>query len=200
MTVYVVRHGESTWNANGRTQGQIAHPWLTARGVEQARAAAAAVAGDLGSDRGVDLVRTSDLVRARQTADEVSRLLGGRVEEDSRLREQSYGMFDGAQDEFTREALAKLVDGSDAARMALPHGESADAVRTRVRAALADLPRDLVVVVVGHGDALRLALGSFPVPAGTISDPSAPWPNGAVAAVEPDGSLRPVAVAGTRSG
>jgi len=64
----LVRHGESTWNAEHRLQGQLDPP-LSERGRAQARAAAAVVAGfGLPSERTL----SSDLARARETA----RLLG----------------------------------------------------------------------------------------------------------------------------
>ena len=67
--LYLVRHGESEWNVRRLTQGQTAHPPLTGRGREQAAAAASLLAADL-ARRGarLEVVGTSDLVRAVQTA------------------------------------------------------------------------------------------------------------------------------------
>lgn len=83
--VLLVRHGESTWNADGRWQGQ-ADPPLTARGRAQARAAAAALPP-------VDRVVASDLRRAHDTA---VLLAGDRpVAVDVDLRERDAGAFSG---------------------------------------------------------------------------------------------------------
>ena len=40
MTVHLVRHGQSTWNVEGRLQGQTVHPELTERGRREAAEAA----------------------------------------------------------------------------------------------------------------------------------------------------------------
>jgi probable phosphoglycerate mutase len=68
--ILLVRHGESVWNAEGRWQG-AANPPLSETGRAQARAVAAAVA-----DAGFDSVVTSDLDRARETAQIVAGILG----------------------------------------------------------------------------------------------------------------------------
>lgn len=64
--VLLLRHAQSEWNALGLWQGQ-ADPPLSAQGRRQASVAAVRVTGELGFVN-VDLVVTSDLARARQTA------------------------------------------------------------------------------------------------------------------------------------
>ncbi|HEX8581069.1 MAG TPA: histidine phosphatase family protein, partial [Acidimicrobiales bacterium] len=66
--VLLVRHGQSVWNAEGRWQGQLDPP-LSDVGAEQARAAAAHLDG-------VVAVATSDLDRARRTAEILAEALG----------------------------------------------------------------------------------------------------------------------------
>lgn len=86
LRIVLVRHGESTWNADGRWQGQ-ADPPLTDRGRDQARLAAASLPD-------VDLVASSDLHRASETA----RLLSGPtrpITVDLDLRERNAGAFSG---------------------------------------------------------------------------------------------------------
>jgi broad specificity phosphatase PhoE len=61
--LWLVRHGESTWNAQGRMQRQIHHPPLTARGTTQVYAAGYALQG-----RQIERIITSDAVPAMQTA------------------------------------------------------------------------------------------------------------------------------------
>ncbi len=68
--ILLVRHGESVWNAEGRWQG-AANPPLSDAGRAQARALAEAV-----RDAGIDSVVTSDLDRARETAQIVATALG----------------------------------------------------------------------------------------------------------------------------
>ncbi|MDO0972627.1 histidine phosphatase family protein [Mycolicibacterium frederiksbergense] len=83
--IWVVRHGESTWNARGLMQRQVAHPPLTAKGIEQAYAAGFSL-----QHRGIGQVVTSDAVRARQTAAAMATVLEVPVIVDPRLRERDW--------------------------------------------------------------------------------------------------------------
>jgi probable phosphoglycerate mutase len=91
--VLLVRHGQSTWNADGRWQGQ-ADPPLSALGEQQAREAAARL-------RDVDALWASDLDRARRTATILGDALGLGVRVDARLRERHAGPWQG----LTREQI-----------------------------------------------------------------------------------------------
>lgn len=92
-TILLIRHGETAWNAERRLQGHLDIA-LNAEGERQAAALGAALAGEH-----IDLVISSDLARARQTAEAVQRARGssdaGPVQRDSQLRERCYGGFEG---------------------------------------------------------------------------------------------------------
>jgi 2,3-bisphosphoglycerate-dependent phosphoglycerate mutase len=90
MTTYIclVRHGETAWNAEHRVQGQLDVP-LNAVGEAQARAAAQALAAE-----DFDAIYSSDLQRARQTAQPAAARLALPVELDAGLRERHYGIFE----------------------------------------------------------------------------------------------------------
>lgn len=106
MTIlWIIRHGETAWNAEGRVQGQTDVP-LSDVGYAQARAVAAAVAGE----RFV-AIYSSDLLRVRQTADPAARALDLRVRLDAALRERHYGVF-----ETLTYAEAKILHPDDYAR------------------------------------------------------------------------------------
>ena len=93
MTVHLVRHGQSTWNVEGRLQGQTVHPELTERGRREAAEAAALLRARCpGTGEDVGLI-CSDLVRAAQTAAVIGQVLGVSVEQDVALREQGLGVF-----------------------------------------------------------------------------------------------------------
>jgi broad specificity phosphatase PhoE len=85
----LVRHGETDWNTTGRFQGQ-ADPPLNANG----RAQAASLAAQLAQTR-IGAIYSSDLQRARDTAEIVARKLGMTVRVDRRLREINQGEWDG---------------------------------------------------------------------------------------------------------
>ena len=109
----VLRHGETTHNAAGIWQGQLDSP-LSELGLEQADAVGAAVAA-LSPDR----IVTSDLARARVTAESVGRATGIRVELDPRFREIHAGRWQGLTAEEVARALAGGA-GRGAARRGRP--------------------------------------------------------------------------------
>ena len=84
----IVRHGETAWNAEHRVQGQLDVP-LNAVGEAQALAAARALAQER-----FDAVYSSDLERARKTAEPAASALGREVLLDRDLRERHYGVFE----------------------------------------------------------------------------------------------------------
>lgn len=89
-TILLIRHGETAWNAVRRLQGHIDIP-LNAEGERQAGALARALAAEP-----VDVIVSSDLMRARQTAEAVAAQRGGAtVQIDANLRERCYGVFEG---------------------------------------------------------------------------------------------------------
>jgi len=85
----IVRHGETDWNAGRRIQGQIDVP-LSAVGHAQARATANALARE-----GFAAIYSSDLARARQTAEATAHLARVPLHPTPELRERHYGIFQG---------------------------------------------------------------------------------------------------------
>lgn len=179
--VYLVRHGQSQWNVQRLTQGQIGHPELTGLGRSQACAAARLIALDLEPlGRNVDRIISSDLVRAVQTADIMANVLGGALSVDARLREQHLGSLQGRGYEETWAAAA-AHDWSDPA-LPIAGGESLMDVHDRMAATLEHLDCGQVTVLVSHGDAIRAAIAHLR----GIPVHEAPWvevSNGAVARV-----------------
>ena len=84
----IVRHGETAWNAEHRVQGQLDVP-LNAIGHAQAVAAARVLAREK-----FDVIYSSDLSRARQTAQPTASLLSMQVVLEKDLRERHYGIFE----------------------------------------------------------------------------------------------------------
>ena len=87
--ILLIRHGETAWNAERRLQGHLDIP-LNAEGERQAALLGATLALDP-----IDLVVSSDLMRAHQTAQAVARAHALPVQVDPRLRERAYGGFEG---------------------------------------------------------------------------------------------------------
>lgn len=84
----IVRHGETAWNAEHRVQGQLDVP-LNAIGQAQAMAASKVL-----SREKFDAIYSSDLSRARQTAQPTANLLSLNVLLEKDLRERHYGIFE----------------------------------------------------------------------------------------------------------
>lgn len=85
----LVRHGETDWNAGKRLQGQTDVALSTA-GHAQARAT-----GNALQDEGFAAIYSSDLARARQTAEAMAHLAHLPLQLDPGLRERHYGIFQG---------------------------------------------------------------------------------------------------------
>jgi 2,3-bisphosphoglycerate-dependent phosphoglycerate mutase len=157
LPVYLVRHGQSTWNVLRLTQGQTRHPPLTVDGRRQATAAAEVIASDVeASGRSVDRILTSDLVRAVQTADVLAERLGAAVALEPRLREQHLGTLEGRGYAETW-AHAEQHDWSDPS-LPVADGESVLDVHARMAGVIADRDVRELTVLVSHGVAIRAAI------------------------------------------
>ncbi|HTQ06110.1 MAG TPA: histidine phosphatase family protein [Polyangiaceae bacterium] len=89
-TIWVVRHGRTEMNASGAIIGQL-DPNLDELGMAQAAAAA-----DFLLDQGARVrIFSSDLARARQSAEQIGLELDVPVESDPRLREAYFGTLEG---------------------------------------------------------------------------------------------------------
>lgn len=154
-TFLVIRHGESEWNAQRRWQGQ-ADPPLTDLGRTQAHAAVE----KLGT---FDLLASSDLQRARTTAEIIGHRLGIELlPADVRLRETHVGEWEG----LTVEEIEAAYPGYLARHERPPMFEPDASVISRFTSALADLSATCPggqVLVVAHAGVVRVmrrALGA----------------------------------------
>jgi glucosyl-3-phosphoglycerate phosphatase len=163
------RHGQTVWNAERRFQGQSDIP-LDEVGQAQAERAARLLAA-----LRPDLIVSSDLSRAAQTAAPLSRLTGLEVTLDKDLRERSGGCWEGLTDTEIRTRYPV-----EHANWTPPDGEPSALVAERVTGALLRVaeavlargddppspPREGsdpamttgLAVVVSHGAALRLGM------------------------------------------
>ncbi len=87
--VFLLRHGQTDWNAERRLQGHLDMP-LNAVGRRQAEQLAQALAAE-----GVAAIYSSDLLRAQQTAQPLAQRLGLPVALDQALRERHFGHLEG---------------------------------------------------------------------------------------------------------
>lgn len=147
--IYVVRHGETEWNAINKVLGRTDMP-LNDKGLEQAREIARSL-----KDAKIDVFLCSPLIRARQTADAISSEIGIRYKIDDRLIEQDFGEFEG-------------VDRSDAEYQAAkreyfaryPGGESFFDLAARVFPLIKELEGSNALLVT-HGGICRIVRSYF---------------------------------------
>ncbi len=157
--LYVLRHGETEWNAERRIQGQIDTP-LNDTGRAQARRNGLVMKDMIGSAEDVDFV-SSPLMRATETMEILRDAMGlsrSGYSVDERLKELHYGDWQG----MLAEEARITHPGVSAARRADPWtvappgngAESFEALARRVVPWLRALSRDTVVVT--HSGVSRL--------------------------------------------
>ena len=158
----LVRHGQTEWNADGRYQGQSDVP-LAAEGAAQAEALAAHFPVEH-----LDAIYSSDLQRARVTAEIVAKRFGLEVQEEPAFREICFGAWEGLTFEqiVSRwpEAMANFLQHPDI--LEIPEGESFEQVRARAFPRMLELvkehePHDHVIAIFAHGAVLRTLLTSI---------------------------------------
>ncbi|AYN28852.1 MULTISPECIES: 2,3-diphosphoglycerate-dependent phosphoglycerate mutase GpmB [Buttiauxella] len=153
LQVYLVRHGETQWNAERRIQGQ-SDSALTEKGERQAEQVA-----ERAKTLGITHVISSDLGRTRHTAEIIALACGVDVTLDSRLRELDMGVLERRNLDTLNEEeegwRRQLVNGTTDGR--IPDGESMLEMSERMHAALnacLDLPSGSRPLLVSHGMAL----------------------------------------------
>jgi probable phosphoglycerate mutase len=151
--VIVIRHGETEWNVAARIQGQGDSP-LTPAGLEQADALARRLALEK-----FDVLISSDLGRAMQTARRIAELCHHDIVPDARFRERNFGAGEGlAYDEIDRRypnAFSRVSEVDP--DYVIPGGESRRQFHERVAKAFESVVREhagKTVVVVAHGGVL----------------------------------------------
>ena len=161
--IFLVRHGEVTGNsvqAGGRLTfaGWQDKP-LTARGKLQAQA----VARRLSSEK-LTVIYSSDLQRARNTAQQIAGFHGLKVRVDNRLREVNYGAWEGLG---LDEILADYRDvwdarNADPENVAPPNGENYEDLWKRLRPCWNEIlnshKEDERIAVVAHNGTIRILL------------------------------------------
>jgi broad specificity phosphatase PhoE len=151
-TILLARHGQSDWNAERRWQGHADRP-LTEAGRAQARALAERLA-----EIELDAIYSSDLRRARETAEMVAHTKGLEVQTDPELREVDVGSWSGltrleAKERFPDD-YNRWLDGGPGWH----DGETYEEMRTRILRAIGRIVEqhpDGRILVVSHGGPIR---------------------------------------------
>jgi probable phosphoglycerate mutase len=169
---WFLRHGETDWNAQGWSQGNV-DIQLNANGLAQAHQAAALLRG-----RGIASIVASPLSRALDTAHIVAAAIGvAGVAVDQGLREAAFGDHEG-------QPMGSWFDAWVGGTYIPPGGESFAALRARAVAAVnRALRRPAPVLVVAHGALFRALRAEMALPANVrtpnamplLCEPGTPW-------------------------
>jgi probable phosphoglycerate mutase len=151
-TLYVVRHGQTPWNVEGRYQGQLDPP-LNENGRQQALATAESLA-----PLGFEAIYSSDLARAWQTAEALADKIRLPIQLDPRLREINQGEWQGVLIDDIRARWPREIYGweHDPWRHHPPGGERLEALQTRLFAAIDE--------IAAHHSQGRVAVFSHKLP------------------------------------
>jgi len=152
MTIYFIRHGETTWNRDKICQGHKDSP-LTPLGEQTAYDL-----GELLRDKGIEVIYSSDLGRCVQTAEIVNRFIKKEIIKISELRERDFGDLNGK----TNEEVGKILDLSDSDEIS-PNGESSNQMKERVLKFIKSLPEKEFknILLVTHEGGARAILSEY---------------------------------------
>jgi probable phosphoglycerate mutase len=158
--LFLIRHGETTFNYEGRVQGWLDVP-LSDHGLHQAERIAHRLQHDT-----LQAIYASDLLRARVTAEAIGRALNLPVQLDERLREHMLGALQGLNSEEIRAQFPARVaqQAISTQRVPAPGEEPMEQFAARVRACVEDIVAKHSgqnVVVVSHGGTIHVLLALY---------------------------------------
>ena len=158
MRTFVVRHGESEFNATRRTTGQL-DPGLTAKGGEHSQALARVL-----RDTPLDSIYTSTLRRAVNTAEPVAKLKGCDIQKCDALKEINLGVLQGRfRDSHDPEVEQLwLARERDRLNFCPPGGETYAELESRVAACLREIlnkENQQSILIVAHRNTNSVILG-----------------------------------------
>ena len=148
MILYVARHGQTQWNLENKVCGRTDLP-LTDVGRAQAEMLAEKAAGGK-----LDVIISSPMLRARQTAQPAAERFGLEILVDERLIEQDYGIYEGAD-----RSDPGFLGNKRQFAVRYPGGESMMDVAARVYSLLDELKvcyPEKHILLVCHGGVCRL--------------------------------------------
>jgi phosphoserine phosphatase len=157
MRLLIARHGQTKHNLDRRYQGSTDAP-LNETGRVQAAQLAERLAGEK-----VDVIYSSPLMRSTQTAELIAKANDLEIKKDSRLREISFGEWEGMSYDEIRAQSPDLLEKwiHDPAHIPPPNGETLIQLATRVKEAVDEIKlrhAEQSVVIVTHGGVIRTML------------------------------------------
>jgi len=160
INIYIARHGETTWNAEGRIQGW-SDPELSPLGYSQSLALLEHL-----KDRPLRAIYSSDLQRSYLTAQHIARHLGLPILRQTELKEIGFGMLEGKNlfqfDEELKNQWNRFKDDRFSYR--IPGAENYADVANRLKPFMERILQQHEgeeILIVGHRVVNRLLIGMF---------------------------------------
>lgn len=159
--LYVVRHGQTEWNKLNRTQGCGNDLSLSNIGISQAQSIACRL-----KNLAVDAIYSSDLKRAYETANEISKAHSIPVYVKQELREMNFGCWEGLTSEEIRLKYSDIYEvwRSNPRDTIIPEGETLILLQERVMQAANDILSKHTgknIIIVSHGITIKIFLLSL---------------------------------------
>ena len=147
--IYLVRHGQTNWNIEKKTQGHTDIP-LNENGRKQAELLAKGI-----SALKIDRIISSDLLRAKETAEILNKNLKKNISFDQRIREINYGVLEGVPRDTITQDIWNIFDTKPEELKA----ESKIHIFERIKSFFDELQysKDNILVVT-HGGTLRMIM------------------------------------------
>ena len=162
MKVFLVRHGETTGDLEGRYGGNY-DDHLTPQGEGQLKETASRLAG-----KDIQIIFTSNLIRAKESGKIIQSQVGCGIEVVDGIQERNYGVLAGLTKEEALERYPEAVEAHKNPENTDPEGESLEDFQNRVLAAFKDIfsKEYQMVVIVSHGGPLKQVLKylNLPIP------------------------------------
>lgn len=143
--IYLIRHGQTDWNLEKKTQGHTDIS-LNENGKEQAKLVSRII-----SNYKIDKIYSSDLLRAKETAEIINENFGLNIILDNRLREINYGDLEGVPRPTLSQDVWDVFNNNPEKLNAEPIIN----VFNRIKNFFDELDYDKNIIIVTHGGALR---------------------------------------------
>ena len=154
-TIYIVRHGETDWNVKRRIQGILDIP-LNKKGEDQAKEMAEKL-----TNVKFDTVFSSDLIRAKRTAEIITLEKKLAIQTTKALRERYFGKYQGRSFLANKELIQLINNSKTAMGMEAKEVEDDEKIISRLITFLREIAVTYLgktVLMVSHGGAMRTLL------------------------------------------
>lgn len=147
--IYIIRHGQTDWNIEHRTQGHTDIA-LNKNGIVQAELISQKIA-----NLKIDSIISSDLKRAYMTAQIINKNFNKNIETDKRLREFCFGTLEG----ITRDKITQEIWDDFNKNPKQFNAETKEEIFNRIKSFIDDIKSNNInknTLVVTHGGPIRM--------------------------------------------